>query len=158
MQDPLFVVKSEINSSSTSNEFIANNVGSTIEANLNENVIKDEQASIPFESHKCRLCLTKQGSNWIDIFSNEPYPYSNVDEITPSNIVEIIEQFTTVKVMGEGIRCLHFVGFENKNFLLLFCVRFPRRIGCRTNCVSTVFKASGLYTSFERRVCVHKTF
>lgn len=134
MQDPLFVVKSEINSSSTSskhsNEFIANNnVGSTrtllleIEPNLNENVIKDGQASIPFENHKCRLCLTKEGNNWIDIFSSEPYPYSNVDEITPSNIVESIEQFTTVKVMGWG-----FVVFILLALKIKFSFAFLRQI------------------------------
>lgn len=46
----------------------------------------------------CRLCLTKDGARWIEIFSNEAY--AGCAEITPSNIAAIIEQSTTVKVSG----------------------------------------------------------
>lgn len=102
--DPLFVVESEVKSPSISdkesNEISI--VGTTIpvvkiEPKSDETLMQVEEDSIEIEN-KCRLCLTKDESNWIEIFSNKPYPYANVDEITRWNIVEIIEQFTTIKV------------------------------------------------------------
>lgn len=45
-------------------------------------------------NNACRLCMTEE--IWIDVFSSEPYEDSG--EIIPSNILEVIEQFTTVKV------------------------------------------------------------
>lgn len=46
--------------------------------------------------NKCRLCLTEDDGTWSNVFSSEPY--EDCDEITPSNILAVIEQFTTVKV------------------------------------------------------------
>lgn len=67
-----------------------------LEIESNENLTNDKHNLIEFENI-CRLCLTKEENTWIEVFSNQPY--ENSDEITPSNILEIIEQFTTVKVI-----------------------------------------------------------
>lgn len=61
----------------------------------NKNIAYRKHEIVAFEN-KCRLCTTEEESNWIDVFSSEPY--EDCDEITPSSILEIIEQFTTVKV------------------------------------------------------------
>lgn len=61
--------------------------------------IDDKERLLRSVDNKCRLCLTKEESDWIEIFSREPCSYANVNEITPANIVEIIEQCTSIKVL-----------------------------------------------------------
>jgi len=104
VKDPLLVIKSEIESPLTSeeqsNEFfnvVILKAELETEAISNENVIHDAPNLIEIKN-KCRLCLTTEECTWIEIFSNEPYPFADVHEITPSNILEIIEAFTTIKV------------------------------------------------------------
>lgn len=96
-QDPLFVVKTEsqyptVATDEQSNEF--ENIALTA-----VHRIDDKERLLRSVDNKCRLCLTKEESDWIEIFSREPCSYANVNEITPANIVEIIEQCTSIKVL-----------------------------------------------------------
>lgn len=148
--DPLFVVKTEIKPPSTSdkqsNEIAI--VGKTIavvkiEPKSDETLMQDEEDSIAIES-KCRLCLTKDESNWIEIFSNKPYPYANVDEITQSNIVEVIERLTTIKVWESF--CL--VTFYENEFS--FCLdRQGRSVAGQT--MFAMFSKSPIYLQVSRK-------
>ncbi|KAG4079851.1 hypothetical protein HA402_014982 [Bradysia odoriphaga] len=113
IQDPLFVIKSEDETplifDKQSDELpIADNFQCTsngsagsittmlkIEPISNEAVMGDPSIPTVFEN-MCRLCMAKGEGHWFEIFSNTPY--DGCDEITPSNIAEIIEQSTTVKI------------------------------------------------------------
>ncbi len=121
MHDPLLVVKSEMESSATvdgqSNEFVVKSEmesSSTFSEESNEFIVNDNV--IQDERIRCRLCLTEEDNNWIDIFSTKPYPYSNVGRRTPRNIVEMVEKCTTIKVIVRSWP--NFV--DCKKFFLLF--------------------------------------
>ncbi|XP_037045438.1 zinc finger protein 391-like isoform X2 [Bradysia coprophila] len=112
-QDPLFVIKSEEEPPlifdkqldelpiGDNSQGISNASAGSITTMLKIEPISSEAVigdpSVPTEfKNMCRLCMVKDEGHWIEIFSKEPF--DGCDEITPSNITEIIEQSTTVRI------------------------------------------------------------